>query len=218
LIENQNEKKLTQLTLKQFADETASESPAPGGGSVSALLGTLAASLGTMVANLSSHKKGWDDRWEFFSRWAEKGQDIKKTLLHLIDEDTRAFQQVMQAYSLPKNTDEEKEIRKKSIAVAMVKATEVPLQVMRKSFDVYEILEAMVEEGNPASVSDAGVGALCARSAIHGAYMNVLINLPGLEDDSVKKKILSEAGDILMNSEKKSQEIIKKAEAKIAHS
>jgi glutamate formiminotransferase/formiminotetrahydrofolate cyclodeaminase len=218
LIENQNEKKLTQLTLKQFADETASESPAPGGGSVSALLGTLAASLGTMVANLSSHKKGWDDRWEFFSRWAEKGQDIKKTLLHLIDEDTRAFQQVMQAYSLPKNTDEEKEIRKKSIAVAMVKATEVPLQVMRKSFDVYEILEAMVEEGNPASVSDAGVGALCARSAIHGAYMNVLINLPGLEDDSVKKKILSEAGEILKYSEKKSQEIIKKVEEKIPHS
>ncbi len=170
---------LLNMNLNQFADETASESPAPGGGSISAYIGALGVSLGTMVANLSSHKPGWDARWREFSDWAEKGQQIKTQLLKLVDEDTKAFNKIMDAFTLPKSTDAEKLARKQAIQAATKYAIEIPLQVMQLSFKSFEIIKAMAETGNPNSISDAGVGALCARSAVYGAYLNVKINASG---------------------------------------
>ena len=175
-------KKLIDMTCREFADETASESPAPGGGSISAYLGALGAALGTMVANLSSHKAGWDDRWEEFSDWAVKGQQIKDDLLALVDEDTAAFNKVMDAFGLPKTSEDEKAARMAAIQNATKYATEVPMRTMQLSFDSFEIIKAMAESGNPNSVSDAGVGAICARSAVMGAFLNVKINAAGLAD------------------------------------
>ena len=168
--------KLVDMTCTGFANETASESPAPGGGSISAYMGSLGAALGTMVANLSSHKPGWDAKWEFYSKWAEKGQALKDTLLALVDEDTNAFNVIMNAFGMPKGTPEEKEARSQAIQDATKYATEVPMRTIENSFKVFEICEAMIKKGNPASVSDAGVGVLCARAAVHGAYLNVKIN------------------------------------------
>ncbi|HEY9113400.1 MAG TPA: glutamate formimidoyltransferase, partial [Bacteroidales bacterium] len=166
-------KKLVDMTVTGFANETASESPAPGGGSISALAGALGVSLATMVANLSSHKRGWDDRWEEFSDWAEKGQKLKDELLFLVDEDTRSFNKIMDAFGLPKNTDAEKKIRTETIQAASRYAMQVPYRVMKVSLETMEIIRAMAETGNPNSVSDAGVGALCALTAVEGAYLNV---------------------------------------------
>lgn len=215
LINRKTDNPLTKLSISEFADETSSESPAPGGGSVSALLGSLAASLASMVANLSSHKRGWDNRWEFFSDWAEKAQKQKDVLLNLIDEDTRAFNKVMEAMALPKKTDEEKEIRKNALREANRYAMLIPFQVMKESFKCMEFLEAMAKEGNPSSVSDAGVGALCARSAVWGAWLNVCINAPGVDDDVWKNKILSEGKEILNKCLEKEKEILSIVETTI---
>ena len=188
--------KYVSMSLHAFAEETASESPAPGGGSVAAYAGALAMSLAAMVANLSSHKKGWDDRWEEFSAWAEKGQQYKDELLRLVDEDTRAFNLIMNAFSLPKSTDEEKDIRTKSIQSATKYAIEIPFKVMQASYSGMEVIKAMAETGNPNSVSDAGVGALCARSAVMGAFMNVRINATTYDDKTFARDVIARAKEI----------------------
>ena len=216
LLEADNKtKKLVDLTCTGFADETASESPAPGGGSISAYMGALAAALGTMVANLSSHKAGWDERWEEFSVWAEKGQAMKDTLLHLVDEDTNAFNKIMDAFGLPKKTDEEKAARSAAIQEATKYATEVPFHTMEEAFKTFDIVQAMAEIGNPNSVTDAGVGALCARSAVLGAHLNVQINASSLKDEAFKKDILAKAADIAKRAEAREAEILKIVASKI---
>lgn len=191
-----NRKRLVDLTAEGFADETASESPAPGGGSISAYMGALAAALGTMVANLSAHKPGWDDRWEEFSVVAEKGREIQDRLIHLVDEDTDAFNRIMAAIGMPKKTDEEKAARAEAMEAATLYATEVPLRTMKTSFETFGILEDMARKGNPNSVSDAGVGILAARSAVLGAYLNVRINASGLKNREIAERILAEAAEI----------------------
>jgi glutamate formiminotransferase/formiminotetrahydrofolate cyclodeaminase len=190
LLRDKNEKKLMDLTCKGFADETASESAAPGGGSISAYIGALGVSLGTMVANLSAHKPGWDDRWEEFSDWAEKGQALKDKLMWLVDEDTRAFNKIMDAFGLPKSSDEEKAFRSTAIQEATRYAIQIPMQVMEASLDSMEIIKAMALTGNPNSVSDAGVGVLCARSAVMGAFLNVKINASGLKDKAFATEVM----------------------------
>lgn len=182
--------KLVNLTLSAFADLTSSESPAPGGGSVSAFVAALGTALAGMVANLSSHKKGWDERWEEFSEWAEKAETIKQELMRLVDEDTLAFNRIMQAFALPKATDTEKQIRTQAIQEATRLAMEVPFQVMELSFRSMDVIRAMVEKGNPNSVTDAGVGALCARTAVIGAFMNVRINATGYQDAAFVTEIV----------------------------
>ncbi len=206
---------LMDKTCRAFADETASESPAPGGGSISAYMGVLGISLGTMVANLSSHKPGWDERWEEFSRWAEKGQALKDELLFLVDEDTNAFNKIMNAFGLPKGNDLEKAARAEAIEEATRYAIEIPLRVMRKSFEAMEIIEAMAETGNPNSVSDAGVGALAARSAVMGAYLNVKINASGLSDKSYVEKVLAEGAELEKQACIAEERILKTVNAKI---
>ncbi len=197
LLESDNkEKKLVDMTCTGFANETASESPAPGGGSISAYLGALGAALGTMVANLSSHKAGWDDKWEEFSIWAEKGQQLKDELLFLVDEDTRSFNKIMDAFGLPKKTEEEKLARSAAIQEATKYAIEVPWRTMQKSFEVFDICKAMIEIGNPNSITDAGVGALCARSAVLGAMLNVKINASSLKDRVFADKIIQDAENL----------------------
>ena len=207
---------LVDMTCRAFADETASESPAPGGGSISAYLGSLGAALGTMVANLSSHKAGWDDRWEEFSKWAENGQQIKDELLGLVDEDTAAFNRVMAAFSLPKATEEEKAARSQAIQEATRFATEVPFRTMQRSFDSFELIKAMAETGNPNSVSDAGVGALCARSAVIGAFLNVKINVAGLRDREFADDMLSRGAEIVERTIAKEAELLEIVNRKIA--
>jgi glutamate formiminotransferase / formiminotetrahydrofolate cyclodeaminase len=191
LLKNAADSKLVKMSLSAFADETASESAAPGGGSIAAYVGSLGVSLGTMVANLSSHKKGWDERWEEFSNWAEKGQKIKDELIKLVDADTSAFNKIMNAFSLPKGTDEEKKQRSQAIQEATKFAIEVPFKVMELSFESLEIIKAMAEIGNPNSVSDAGVGALCARTAVMGAFMNVRINAASYDDKKYVEEIVA---------------------------
>jgi glutamate formiminotransferase/formiminotetrahydrofolate cyclodeaminase len=186
-------KKLVDMTLVEFADETASESPAPGGGSISAYAGAMGASLATMVANLSSHKRGWDDRWEEFSVWAEKGQAIKDELLHLVDEDTASFNAIMAAFVLPKETDEEKAARSAAIQAATKYAIQVPFRVMEVAHSSFDLIKVMAEIGNPNSVTDAGVGALCARTAVLGAHLNVKINASSLKDKEFVTEILARA-------------------------
>ncbi len=193
-----NRKRLIDLSCKGFADETASESPAPGGGSISAYAGALGAALAAMVANLSSHKAGWDERWKEFSDWAVKGQKIKEELLFLVDEDTNAFNRIMDAFGLPKGTDEEKAARKQAIQDATRYATETPFRTMQKAFESLEVIRAMAETGNPNSVTDAGVGALCARTAVMGAFLNVKINAAGLDDKAFAADIIQK-GTIIEN-------------------
>ncbi|HWC53971.1 MAG TPA: glutamate formimidoyltransferase [Chitinophagaceae bacterium] len=196
MIQNKDNNRLVSMSLTDFADETSSESPAPGGGSIAAYIGSLGVSLGTMVANLSSHKKGWDDRWEEFSNWAEKGQQYKDELLRLVDADTKAFNDIMSAMGLPKGTDEEKKIRKQAIQDATKQAIEIPFKVMETSYASMEVIKAMAETGNPNSVSDAGVGALCARAAVIGAFMNVKINASGLDDKKFVEDIITKGKEI----------------------
>ncbi len=190
------EKQLVDMTLSEFTNETASESPAPGGGSISAYVAALGVSLGTMVANLSSHKRGWDDKWEYYSDWAVKGQGYKNELMRLVDEDTNAFTLIMDAFGLPKGTDEEKATRKNAILEATKGAIQVPLSVMRVSFESMEVMLEMAKTGLPASISDAGVGALCARAAIRGAHLNVKINAAGIEDNDYNESIFKESNEI----------------------
>lgn len=208
VLQNQTTKKLVDMNLTAFANETASESPAPGGGSIAAYMGALGASLGTMVANLSSHKKGWDDQWKYFSDWAEKGQQLKDELLKLVDEDTASFNKIMEAFGLPKGSEEEKAQRSAAIQAATLYATQVPLRTMQTTFNVFEICEAMVDKGNPNSVTDAAVGALCARSAVYGAYLNVCINASGLKDKTIADQLIAEATSLLEASLSKEKEIL----------
>ena len=207
--------KLVDLSLSGFSNETLSESPAPGGGSVAAYVGALGAALGSMVANLSAHKRGWDDRWDEFSDWAEKGKQIHDRLLKLVDEDTAAFNAIMDAFGLPKNTDEEKKNRSAAIQAATKHAIEVPFEVMESAYSSLEVLQAMATIGNPNSLSDAGVGALCARTAVYGAYLNVRINASGLADKTYSNEIILRAKGILEKTINKESEILLKIEGKI---
>ncbi|MCL2131333.1 MAG: glutamate formimidoyltransferase, partial [Lentimicrobiaceae bacterium] len=209
LLEAENkEEKLVDMTCTAFANETASESPAPGGGSISAYMGALGAALATMVANLSSHKAGWDSRWEEFSKWAEKGQQLKDELLFLVDEDTHSFNKIMDAFSLPKTTEDEKRSRSEAIQAATKYAIEVPYKTMEKSMEVFDLCQAMVETGNPNSVTDAGVGALCVRSAVLGAYLNVRINAGSLKDKSFVDNVLKQAEEMAAKAQETEMRIM----------
>ncbi len=209
LLENENKgKKLVDMNLTAFVHETASESPAPGGGSISAYMGSMGAALATMVANLSSHKRGWDNRCEEFSNWAEKGKYYHDELLKMVDEDTNAFNKIMDAFGLPKKTDEEKAARKQAIQDATKFAIEVPFKVMKLCFGSMEVSKAMAEIGNPNSVSDAGVGALAARSGVKGAFLNVKINAEGLEDKEFVENVLKEGAEIEAKTEAMEAEIL----------
>lgn len=213
--EQKGVEKLINMSCAAFSEETASESPAPGGGSISAYMGALGAALGTMVANLSSHKAGWDERWNYFSDWAEKGMNIMNELLALVDEDTAAFNKIMDVFAMPKNTPEEKAERSKAMQVATLYATQVPLRTMKTAYRVFDIVKAMAEEGNPNSVSDAGVGALAARSAVMGACLNVKINAAGLKDREAAEALVKEAEAIQALAQKAEQEVLAIVERKI---
>lgn len=208
LEDNCASKKLIDLTCRGFAEETASESPAPGGGSIAAYMGALGGALGAMVANLSAHKAGWDERWEFFSDWAEKGQHLMEELLHLVDEDTASFNRIMDVFAMPKGSDAEKAARAAALEAATLYATEVPLKTMQKSFEIFDVVRAMAQEGNPNSVTDAGVGALAARSAVLGAQLNVKINASGLKDKAMAEKLVAEADRIAAQAQKMETEIL----------
>lgn len=207
--------RLTAMTCRDFAEETASESPAPGGGSVSAYMGALGAALSTMVANLSAHKPGWDDRWEYFSDVADKGHDLLVRLLHLVDEDTEAFNRIMAAISLPKSTDEERAARAEALEAATLYATEVPLETMKVSSEVFALSEQMAAEGNPNSVSDAGVGALAARAAVLGAGLNVRINAASLADRSRAEALVAEAAALEAAADEAERRILQIVNSKI---
>ena len=215
LLREPSESKLVSMSLTAFSDETSSESPAPGGGSISAYMGSLGAALATMVANLSSHKRGWDERWEEFSAWAEKGQKYKDELLRLVDEDTNAFNRIMSAFGLPKATDGEKAARTAAIQDATKYATEVPFRVMNAAFASMEVIRAMAETGNPNSVSDAGVGALAARSAVMGAYLNVKINAAGLADKEFAAGMIAKGAEIQEKAMKAETDILAVVNGKI---
>lgn len=212
---NKGHKKLIDLSLTDFADETASESPAPGGGSISAYMGALGAALGSMVANLSSHKRGWDERWEEFSDWAEKGKAFQTQLMKLVDEDTNAFNKIMDAFSLPKKTEEEKMIRKQAVQEATRFATEVPFKTMQLCYECMSVTKAMAEMGNPNSVTDAGVGALAARAGVMGAFLNVKINASGLDDKAYADKIIREGENIVEKARQLEAEILQIVHSKI---
>ena len=218
IMEDRSKNKLIGMNLKKFLEETASESPAPGGGSISAYIGALGIALGTMVANLSSHKKGWDDRWKLFSDWAEHGKAIQNELLNLVDEDTEAFTRLMETYALPKKTDEEKMVRNAAIQDATRDVIIVPLKVMEIAASGFGLLREMVEEGNPNSVTDAGVGALALRTCIKGAYLNVRINASGLADKDFVKEVLIKSCDIDSKAKMEEEAIIKMVEEKIVRS
>ncbi|MBO7185295.1 MAG: glutamate formimidoyltransferase [Alistipes sp.] len=213
--QNKGVKKLVDMTCTGFAEETASESPAPGGGSISAYMGALAAALGTMVANLSSHKAGWDDRWEYFSNWADNGMAVMNELLYLVDEDTAAFNKIMDVFGMPKGTDEEKAARAAAMEAATLYATQVPLRTMKAAYKAFDVVRAMAEEGNPNSVSDAGVGALAARSAVMGACLNVKINAAGLKDRAAAEALVKEAEEIQALAQKAEAEVLAVVESKI---
>ncbi len=209
------DKKLIDFNLDAFADETAGESMAPGGGSIAAYVGTLGVSLGTMVANLSAHKAGWDDQWEFYSKWAEKGQAYKNKLLYLVDEDTNAFNKIIEGFRMPKNSDQEKEQRRSTIEEATKYATEIPFQVMETAYNSMEVMQAMVKDGLPSSLSDAGVGVLCARTAVLGAYFNVRINAKDIKDRKFADGIVTKAEKIYQSTQKIENEIISFINSKI---
>lgn len=213
---NAAQDKLTALTVKGFADETLRESPAPGGGSVAAYMGALGAALGTMVANLSAHKPGWDDRWEEFSRYADRGVELEEELLHLVDEDTEAFNRIMAAFGMPKNTEEDKRLRSEAIQRATLFAAQVPLETMKTSFKAFELCKAMAETGNPNSVSDAGVGALAARAAVLGAGLNVKINASSLKDNAQAEALINEADNLMADADSAERAIMKIVE-KVIH-
>lgn len=214
LIEEPKEK-LSSLSLTDFANETSSESPAPGGGSISAYCGTLAASLTTMVANLSSHKRGWDDRWEFFSDWAKKGLDVQNELIDLVDKDTDAFNQIIESIRLPKGTEEEIKKRNEAISKATKNAILVPLSIMEKAYDCMKITKEMALHGNPNSISDAGVASLCAIAAIKGGLLNVKINCKDFDDLKFIESINKKTDTIIKKSKKLEIEIMNIVEEKL---
>ena len=215
VMAGKNKRKLIDMDLRAFMNETASESPAPGGGSISAYMGALGAALGTMVANLSSHKRGWDDRWEVFSSWAEKGKELQNQLLVLVDEDTEAFKKILEAFGLPKKSEEEITIRNITVQEATKHATLIPFRVMETAFKGFEVIRAMVETGNPNSVTGAGVGALALRSSIKGAFLNVKINASGLTDKVFATDIISKAGVIELQATEEEYSILKLVEKRI---
>ncbi|MDT0552285.1 glutamate formimidoyltransferase [Urechidicola vernalis] len=214
-VMEEDSKKLVDLSISEFAEETAGESMAPGGGSISAYVGTLGVSLGTMVANLSAHKAGWDDNWEFFSTWAEKGQAYKNKLLFLVDEDTNAFNKIIDGFRMPKSTNEEKQLRKTAIQDATKYASEIPFEVMKTAFESMEVMEAMLEHGLQSSLSDAGVGAICARTAVLGAYFNVRINVKDITDRAYAESLLKNAADIYTKTLEREANIIALLDSKI---
>ena len=215
MLEGDIHNPLVNMTLTDFANETASESPAPGGGSISAYCGAIGVSLGSMVANLSAHKRGWDDKWKEFSDWAEKGITYQNILLDLVDEDTNAFNKIMDTFRLPKETEKEKSIRQKEIQKATKYAITTPFKVMETAFSSMEVMKAMAEFGNPNSVTDAGVGALCARTAVLGAFLNVKINCKDCEDKDFVKDVLKRGQDIVDNTDILENQIIKIVQSKI---
>ena len=206
LIEEDNNP-LIKMSLSKFSHAAASDSPAPGGGSVAAYVGALGASLGTMVANLSSHKRGWDHRWEEFSDWAVKGKEFYEALLLLVDKDTQAFNQVMEAFQLPRDTHEQTEVRKLAVQSATRRAIDVPFRVMQIAYESMEVIQIMAETGNPNSVTDAGVGALCAAAAVSGGVLNVLVNASGIDDKDSIHQLLEEAKDLEKKAKEKCGEI-----------
>ena len=216
VMAEKGKRKLVDMSLRYFMDETASESPAPGGGSISAYLGALGVALGTMVANLSSHKKGWDERWKEFSVWAVRGKEIQNRLLELVDEDTEAFNRIMDAFGLPKKTEEEKQLRKKAVQDATKDAIMIPLKVMETASSGFPLIREMVEKGNPNSVTDAGVGALAIRSCVRGAFLNVKINAASLDDRKFTKDIINKGSAIEENAILEEEAILKMVEAEIA--
>ena len=215
LLKDKSSSKFINTTLSDFADETASESVVPGGGSIAAYVGALGISLGTMVANLSAHKKGWDERWKEFSDWAEKGQHYKDELLKLVDADTKAFNEIMAAMGLSKSTEEEKKVRTQAIQEATKNASEIPFKVMQLAYESMQVIKAMAETGNPNSISDAGVGALCARSAVMGAFMNVRINASSYQDKNFVEDIIQKGKETEAKAIKLEEEILKIVNDKI---
>lgn len=215
LVADDNDRKLIDLTARGLAEETASESPAPGGGSISAYMGALGAALGTMVANLTAHKAAYDDRWEEFSDMAEKGQALMERLLHLVDEDTAAFNRIMGVFGMPKSTDAEKAARAAALEAATLYATEVPLHTMEAAFEVFEVVRAMAEYGNPNSVTDAGVGALAARAAVRGAFLNVKINASGLKDRAKAEALIARGAEIAAAAAAEEEAVLAIVESKI---
>ena len=215
MLEDKSNQQLIDMNLTAFSEETAAESPAPGGGSISAYVGALGVALGTMVANLSANKRGWDDKVEEYSTWAVKGQELRKSLLQLVDEDTMAFNRIMEAFGLPKNTAEDVAVRKDAIENATKGAIAIPFQIMEKSMASMEIMKAMAEMGLQASVSDAGVGALCARTAVKGAFLNVKINASELKDEAYKQDVLKKGNAIQAETEKLEKEILEVVEGKL---
>jgi glutamate formiminotransferase/formiminotetrahydrofolate cyclodeaminase len=209
------EESLITMNLREFANETASESAAPGGGSISAYCGALGISLATMVTNLSANKRGWDERVPYFAEVGEKGQALKDNLLELVDKDTDAFNQIMAAIKMPKSSDEEKAARSAALIASTKNAIEVPLKVMKTAYENYAVLREMANNGNPASASDVGVGALCTHTAIEGAFLNVKINLPGIKDQDYVKDIMDQAGKISASSVNEKDEILKIVESKL---
>ncbi|MBD5358807.1 MAG: glutamate formimidoyltransferase [Bacteroides sp.] len=215
LIEDKSAKKLIDLTARGFAEETASESPAPGGGSISAYMGALAAALATMVANLTAHKAAYDDRWEEFSNVAEKGQDLMERMLHLVDEDTAAFNRIMDVFAMPKKTDAEKAARKVALEEATLYATQVPLRTMETAAETFGVIREMAANGNPSSVTDAGVGALAARAAVRGAFLNVKINAAGLKDRTKADELVARGAAIEADAARQEEEILAIVNSKI---
>jgi glutamate formiminotransferase/formiminotetrahydrofolate cyclodeaminase len=215
MLDKKEEERLVDRSVTGFILETASESPAPGGGSIAAVMGALGAALGTMVANLSAHKPGWDDRWEEFSDVAVRGQELVRELLYLVDEDTRSFNKVMEAFGLPKNTAEEKQLRTEAIQEATFYATQVPFRVMKASMAVFDLAGQMAQTGNPNSVSDAGVGALAARAAVLGAWLNVRINAASIKDRNRVEDLLKEAAGMAELARQKEDAILEIVNAKI---
>lgn len=214
-IDRRSRKKLVDLAVTEFVEKTASESATPGGGSVAAAVGAMGAALGTMVANLSSHKQGWDDRWEEFSDWAEKGKSLYVELLRLIDEDTEAFNRVMEAFGLPRETRADQERRQQAIEDATKGAMEVPFRILQKAYESMAVMKAMAETGNPASVSDAGVGALCARLAVRGALLNVKTNASTLADKEFARDMVERGSQIEQQARALEQEILELVESKM---
>ena len=216
VMAEKGKRKLIDLNLREFMNVTASESPAPGGGSVSSYMGALGIALGTMVANLSGHRKGWDDRWKEFSDWAERGKEIQNRLLELVDEDTEAFNKIIEAYRLPKKSEEEKITRNNAVQAATRNAILIPFRVMETAYSGFEIIREMVENGNPSSVTDAGTGALALRSCIKGAFLNVKINGSGLNDRKFVEGILDKGRTIELKADKEEENILKKVELLIS--
>jgi glutamate formiminotransferase/formiminotetrahydrofolate cyclodeaminase len=215
MLESDANKPLVNMSLTSFANETASESPAPGGGSIAAYCGAMGISLGTMVANLSAHKRGWDDRWEEFSTWAEKAMAYQRTLLDLVDEDTNAFNKIMDAFRLPKDTEASKTIRHNAIQAATQYAILTPFKVMETAYNSMEVMKAMAEFGNPNSVTDAGVGALCARTAVIGAFLNVKVNCGDCEDKTFVADVLERGQQLVVDACALEDEIMKITNSKI---